>query len=153
MKKLLALGLLLAAMAAVVPAHSSTAVGFAFNGTASLQPIFPCVPGGCTGTLTGTARGVLENGNSTNAPMSATFTYQENNCRQGVASGSGLINGVPFTFSWSRTGNNLMIGGYYGSHFLHADAVFTTTPLVPSGCLVGGLPGPVTWKVTGVAWG
>jgi len=151
-KKLLALGLLLAAIAAVVPAHSSTAVGFAFNGTASL-PTFPCVPGGCTGTFTGTARGVLENGNSTNAPMTASFTYSENNCDWGVASGSGSINGVPFTFAWNRTGNFLRSSGFYGPHFLSFAAAFTTTPAVPPGCLPGSLPGPVTWNLKGAAWG
>jgi hypothetical protein len=149
-KKVLVLGLLLAALAAVVPAHSSPANAFAFNGTASL-PTFPCVPGGCVGSFTGVARGVLENGNSTNAPMSATFTYGDSNCEAGGANGSGLINGVPFTFSWNRTGNLLRLFG--SSYFLYAQAVFTTTPLVPPGCPGGGLPAGVTWNVRGVAWG
>jgi hypothetical protein len=151
-KRLLALSLLLVALAAVVPARSSAAVAFAFNGTASL-PLFPCVPGGCTGTFTGTARGVLENGNSTNAPMTASFTYSENSCEIGIANGSGLIDGVPFTFAWNRTGNNIRSSGYYGPHFLRADAVFTSTPLVSPGCLPNPKPGPLTWNVEGVAWG
>jgi hypothetical protein len=150
-KKFLVLGMLLAALAAVVPAHAATA--FAFNGTASL-PTFPCVPGGCTGTFTGVARGHLDGVNSTNAPMTATYTYQENNCEVGTASGSGTINGVPFTFNWTRTGNTARITGTYAGGTINAVAAFAVTnPPAPTMCLPGAPPAAVNATVAGVAAG
>jgi hypothetical protein len=153
MKKFLVLGLLLGSLAVVVPGHASPAVAFEFNGTASL-PTFPCVPGGCVGSFSGVARGVLENGNSTNAPISASFTYQEANCELGNAQGSGLINGVGFTFNWTRVGNTATITGSYGGHTIRAVAAFAvTSPAVPTMCLPGAAPSAVTATVAGAAAG
>lgn len=151
MKKFLIVGMLLAALAAVIPAHAATA--FVFNGQAHL-PTFPCVPGGCTGTFSGTARGNLDGVNSTNAAMTATYTYQENNCEQGTASGSGTINGVPFTFTWARTGNTARITGVYAGGNITAVAAFAVTaPPAPTMCVPGAPPAAVTATVAGVAAG
>ncbi|MGH2794189.1 MAG: hypothetical protein ACRDKG_07765 [Actinomycetota bacterium] len=147
----LALGLLLAVLATMMPAQA--AVAFRFQGSASL-PTFPCVPGGCVGTFSGTAQGQLDEvGGIETGPISASFTYQENNCEVGTAVGSGSINGLPFTFTWNRTANVARITGTYAGGAVSAVATFTTTPAVPGGCLPGGAPGPVTANVNGAAAG
>jgi hypothetical protein len=147
----LALGLLMVSLAAMLPAHA--AVAFRFSGTASL-PTFPCVPGGCVGSFSGTAQGQLDEvGGIETGGISTTFTYQENNCEQGTASGSGTINGQPFTFTWNRVANTARITGTYAGGAVNAVATFTTTPALPPGCLPGGVAGPVTANVNGVAAG
>jgi hypothetical protein len=151
MTMVLALGLLLAVLATMMPAHA--AVAFRFNGSASL-PTFPCVPGGCVGSFGGTAQGQLDEvGGIETGPVSASFTYQENNCEVGNATGSGSINGQPFSFTWTRVGNVARITGTYAGGAVNAVATFTTTPAVPGGCLPGGAPGPVTATVNGAAAG
>jgi hypothetical protein len=148
---LLALGLLLVSLAAMLPAHA--AVAFRFSGTASL-PVFPCVPGGCVGSFSGTAQGQLDEvGGIESGPISTTFTYQENNCEVGTASGSGTIAGQSFTFTWNRTGNTARITGTYAGGTVNAVATFTTTPALPPGCLPGGAPTAVTANVNGAAAG
>lgn len=147
----LALGVLLVSLAALMPAQA--AVAFRFSGTASL-PTFPCVPGGCVGTFSGTAQGQLDEvGGIETGPVSASFTYQENNCEVGTATGSGSINGQPFTFTWNRTANVARISGTYAGGAVTAVATFTTTPAVPPGCLPGGAPSAITASVNGVAAG
>ena len=151
MTMVLALGLLLAVLATMLPAQA--AVAFRFQGTANL-PTFPCVPGGCFGTFSGTAQGQLDEvGGIETGPISASFTYQENNCEVGNATGSGSINGQPFSFTWTRVGNVARIVGNFAGGAVNAVATFTTTPAVPGGCLPGGAPGPVTANVNGAAAG
>jgi hypothetical protein len=148
---LLALGLMLVTLAAMMPAQA--AVAFRFSGTASL-PLFPCVPGGCSGSFSGTAQGQLDEvGGIETGPVFASFTYQENNCEVGNATGSGSINGQPFNFTWTRVANVARITGTYAGGAVNAVATFTTTPALPPGCLPGGAPGPVTANVNGVAAG
>lgn len=147
----LALGVLLVSLAALLPAQA--AVAFRFSGSASL-PTFPCVPGGCVGSFSGTAQGQLDEvGGIETGPISASFVYQENNCEVGNAQGSGTINGQPFTFNWTRVANVARITGTYAGGAVNAVATFTTTPAVPGGCLPGGAPGPVTANVNGAAAG
>ena len=143
---------MLTVLALVIPGRASVAVAFQFNGTAEL-PVIPCSTGGCVGTLTGTARGAFENGNSTNAPITATFIYQEVRCDFGVVSGTGQINGVAWTFSGQRQGTSLIFVGRYGPHGLTGRAAGRFTPLVPSGCLDPNHPSSATWTFTGIGWG
>lgn len=151
MTMILALCLMLAMLATMMPAHA--AVAFRFQGSASL-PTFPCVPGGCFGTFSGTAQGQLDEvGGIETGPISASFTYQENNCEVGNAQGSGSINGQPFTFTWTRIGNVARLTGNFAGGAVNAVAAFTTQPPVPAGCLPGGAAGPVTATVIGVAAG
>jgi hypothetical protein len=151
MKKFLVLGLLLATLSAMWPAHA--AVAFRFSGSANL-PTFPCVPGGCVGTFSGTVQGQLDGvGGIETGSISASFTYQEANCEVGTANGSGTIAGQPFTFTWQRVANTARITGNYAGGPVNAVAAFTTTPALPPGCLPGGAPGAVTGNVNGVAAG
>jgi hypothetical protein len=119
--------------------------------------MFPCQPGGCSGSFTGTATGQLENtGANGSGPISAFFTYQENNCEHGFAIGSGTINGVSFTFSWYRMGNIARIIGRYGPlpHFINGVTAFAvTSPTAPTMCVPGASPAAVTARVAGVAAG
>jgi hypothetical protein len=148
---ILALGLVLVSLAAMMPAQA--AVAFRFSGNASL-PTFPCVPGGCVGSFSGTAQGQLDGaGSIETGAITTTFTYQENNCEVGTATGSGTIAGQPFTFTWNRTGNTARITGTYAGGAVNAVATFTTTPVLPPGCLPGGAPSAVTANVNGAAAG
>lgn len=146
------LGLLLALLAVSIPGLAAPAVAFEFNGTAQL-PYFPCVPGGCVGSFNGVARGIFEDGHAHTtipASISFSFTYQENNCEFGTAIGSGLINGISFTFVWLRTERVVRAVGTYGTHQLRIVAVLPVGLLSPA-CRPGGSPASFTGLMSGFA--
>jgi hypothetical protein len=153
MKKILASTLLLAVLAVGPPGRASLAVEFEFNGTVHL-PVFPCVQGGCVGSFTGVARGIFEDGHAhinPPAPITFSFTYQENNCEVGNAQGSGVIDGIPFTFTWTRTERTVRAVGDYGPHLLRIPA-FLPVSVASDPCPFGP-PRSVTGNMSGIALG
>jgi len=145
MKKVLVVGVMIAALFALtLPAHAAGVV-FSTNAKASL-PVFP--GNGSVSTLTGTVTGV-----GTGQPSGALglgtggVQYRETTCAEGTASGNITIGASgDLALTWIRVGATAVLTLKGGGQTGAAVAVFTIPAGDASVCLPGGA-GPVTASI------